>query len=46
MSRDFGFYVWVKVDESTSAIRLVTSWATKPEAVDRFISQLQTLSRP
>ena len=37
LEREFGFYVWSKEDENHSAIRLVTSWTTPEEAVDRFI---------
>ncbi|MGL5255825.1 MAG: threonine aldolase family protein, partial [Proteocatella sp.] len=37
----FGFYVWKKIDDSKSAIRLVTSWATKKETVLEFISNLE-----
>lgn len=40
LSRDFAFYVWSKVDEDRSSIRLVTSWATKKEAVDAFLAEL------
>jgi threonine aldolase len=34
---DYGFHVWRRHDEAHSVIRLVTSWATPPEAVDRFL---------
>ncbi|MPN12016.1 hypothetical protein SDC9_159326 [bioreactor metagenome] len=37
------FYVWQKIDENNSAIRLVTSWATKEEAVKSFIEDLKGL---
>lgn len=37
----YGFYIWTKTDESNSAIRLVTSWATKEEFVDEFIADLK-----
>lgn len=41
----YGFYVWVKdVNENQSAIRLVTSWATKEECVDKFIEDVKKLS--
>lgn len=40
LSKDFAFYVWSKVDENNSSIRLVTSWATKEEAVDAFLEML------
>lgn len=37
------FYVWQKIDDDNSAIRLVTSWATKEEAVKSFIEDLKGL---
>ena len=40
----YGFYVWSKNDGETSAVRLVTSWATKEEAVEEFLSDLKSLS--
>jgi threonine aldolase len=33
----YEFYVWAKVDDNNSAVRLVTSWATLPEKVEDFI---------
>lgn len=33
----FEFYVWKKIDENFSAVRLITSWNTGDEAVDDFI---------
>lgn len=33
----FEFYVWAKVDDERSAIRLVTSWATPESAVKEFV---------
>lgn len=36
----YGFYTWVPVDDKTSAIRLVTSWATKEEFVDNFLADV------
>ena len=32
------------IDDTHTCIRLVTSWATKPEAVDAFLKALQKLS--
>ena len=40
----YGFYVWSKIDEDKSSIRLVTSWATKEEAVDGFLEDLKSLT--
>lgn len=43
LSQTFEFYNWKKIDENNSAIRLVTSWATKEEAVDAFAKQILDL---
>lgn len=43
LEKKFGFYVWSKVDEKNSTIRLVTSWATKESAVDEFLAELKNL---
>ncbi|MCF6246437.1 MAG: aminotransferase class I/II-fold pyridoxal phosphate-dependent enzyme [Desulfobacula sp.] len=40
LSKQFAFYIWEEIDETSSAIRLVTSWATEPEAIDQFIATL------
>lgn len=41
LSKKYGFYVWTKNNETHSTIRLVTSWATKEEAINQFISKLE-----
>ena len=41
LQRDYGFYVWTPVDAAHSAVRLVTSWATRPEKVAEFIEDVQ-----
>ncbi|MDP9959786.1 threonine aldolase family protein [Chryseobacterium lathyri] len=41
LSEHFEFFVWKKIDESSSAIRLITSWNTADEAVERFIEIIQ-----
>ncbi|AZA50091.1 aminotransferase class V-fold PLP-dependent enzyme [Chryseobacterium carnipullorum] len=33
----FEFFVWKKIDDQSSAIRLITSWNTSDKAVERFI---------
>ncbi len=40
LSKKYEFYVWAKADETNSVVRLVTSWATKEEAVDQFVEDL------
>lgn len=39
----YGFHVWARVDPEHSAIRLVTSWATQPDAVDQFLTDFARL---
>ena len=41
LQEKYSFYVWSKVDAHNSAIRLVTSWATKENAVSAFIDDLK-----
>ncbi|MFT5701345.1 MAG: threonine aldolase [Desulforhopalus sp.] len=41
----FEFYVWAKIDETHSAIRLVTSWATPEAAVKEFIKVYMTATQ-
>jgi len=41
LQENFDFYIWSKVDANHSSIRLVTSWATREEAVRAFIGNLQ-----
>ncbi|MDP4128012.1 MAG: aminotransferase class I/II-fold pyridoxal phosphate-dependent enzyme [Bacillota bacterium] len=41
LEKDYSFHVWSKVDADNSAIRLVTSWATKEEAVSSFIADMK-----
>ncbi len=40
----YGFHVWSPSDGSHSTIRLVTSWATAPEAVDMFLEDFAALA--
>lgn len=41
LSEQFEFYVWKKIDEETSAIRLITSWNTGDETVEGFIELIK-----
>lgn len=41
LSEKFSFYLWEEIDEQNSAVRLVTSWATKEEYVLEFIDELK-----
>lgn len=41
LSKNFRFSVWKKIDDSHTAVRFCTSWATRPEAVDALIEAIQ-----
>ena len=43
LSSDFDFYVWKKLADNRVAIRLITSWATPDEMVNKFITKIKTL---
>ena len=44
LQRNYSFLVWKKIDSDHSAIRLVTSWATKEKAVDAFIEDIKRMA--
>jgi threonine aldolase len=44
LEEKYSFYIWQKVDKGNSAIRLVTSWATKEDAIKSFIDNLRLVS--
>jgi Threonine aldolase len=41
LQENYSFYVWKEMDHNLSAIRLVTSWATKVDYVRAFIKDLR-----
>ncbi|WP_042463127.1 threonine aldolase family protein [Neobacillus dielmonensis] len=41
LQKNYAFILWEKVDQDHSAIRIVTSWATKEEAVDTFLGDIR-----
>jgi len=43
LSEKFDFYIWKKISETNSAIRLITSWATSDEVVEDFINEIESL---
>jgi threonine aldolase len=45
LSCQYSFYIWSKVDENHSSVRLVTSWATDLKVIDEFISDLHDIYR-
>ena len=45
LRKSYGFHVWSRTDAAHSAIRLVTSWATKEENVDGFLTTLSALTK-
>lgn len=42
LSEKFEFYVWKKIDENKSAIRLITSWNTGDQPVNDFIEIIKS----
>ncbi|HVJ49821.1 threonine aldolase family protein [Desulfitobacterium sp.] len=42
LQKNYSFLVWSEVDADHSAVRLVTSWATKEDAVLGFIEELSS----
>lgn len=40
LQEQFQFYVWEKVDDEHTMVRLVTSWATAKEQVEMFADRL------
>ncbi|MCH4286550.1 MULTISPECIES: threonine aldolase family protein [Bacillota] len=43
LQKDYAFQVWEEMDEHTTAMRFVTSWATKQEDVDAFLADFTKL---
>ena len=43
LSEQFDFYIWKKIDDDRSAIRIITSWATTDEIVSDFINEIKNL---
>ncbi|SHJ95090.1 L-threonine aldolase [Clostridium cavendishii DSM 21758] len=41
LEEKFSFYTWKKIDDNSSAIRLITSWATKEEKIHEFLSEIK-----
>ena len=45
LSKKYTYGSWCRVDETHSAVRLCTSWATKEENVDRFLKDLKKYTK-
>lgn len=43
LQENFDFYVWKKLDDDFSAIRIITSWATNDDVVESFVKEIQNL---
>lgn len=41
LQEKYSFYIWLNIDDANSSIRLVTSWATREDAVSAFIKDLK-----
>lgn len=39
LKENYDFFLWEKIDEEKSAIRIVTSWATDEDEVKKFVKQ-------
>lgn len=46
LNKEYLFYVWEKVSKTHSAIRIITSWATKENEVDHFINAINNIEAP
>lgn len=44
LSEKYMFYIWKKINEKESAIRLITSWATKECIVDELVNDVENLN--
>ncbi|MCM8712121.1 aminotransferase class I/II-fold pyridoxal phosphate-dependent enzyme [Clostridium sp. SYSU_GA19001] len=44
LQEKYSFYVWSKTDDNNSVIRLVTSWATRQDAILAFIQDLKNFN--
>ena len=44
LQKQYGFYTWTKTDPGHSAVRLVTSWATREEKVEEFLGAVKKLN--
>ena len=45
LKEKYVYSTWAKVDEGHTAIRLCTSWATRDEAVEQLIADIQALGK-
>lgn len=45
MDKRYACTIWEKVSDHTTAVRIVTSWATKEEDVDRYIDDLRRIMK-
>jgi len=43
LMKNYAFYVWKEIDEESSAVRLITSWATSEETVLKFIDDFKAI---
>jgi threonine aldolase len=43
LEENYMFSIWQKIDDGHTAVRFCTSWATRTEAVDRLIADIEAL---
>lgn len=41
LSSKYAFYEWAQIDETHTAVRIITSWATDEQKVDEFIADIK-----
>lgn len=44
LKEKYDFYLWEKIDENNSVVRIVTSWATDEKQVDSLISDIKKIT--
>ncbi|WP_374330678.1 low specificity L-threonine aldolase [Soonwooa sp.] len=44
LQTQFDFYVWKEIDADFAAIRLICSWATTDEAIEKFVAAIRNLN--
>jgi len=43
LMKDYEFYIWKEIDETHSAVRIITSWATNEDIVIKFIDTFKLI---
>jgi threonine aldolase len=43
LSQNFDFYVWKPIDENSAAVRIITSWTTNDEIIEKLSREIEDL---